>query len=99
MSYYWQIVADEEYIQQVAKLPLGRQSQILTKWLDVAQHENPRDVGYTDDCGKGDEECPYIVVRFQEIPCEFVYLMDKANRTITLISCERLAFLEGGQAE
>lgn len=99
MSSYWQIEGIDEYVEQTGKLPIAIQHKFQEQWMEVAKHENPRDVGYTDDCGKGGEECPYIVVRFQGIAYEFIYKMDKANRILRLINCERLTFLDYGQTE
>mgnify|MGYP001614495007 CR=1 len=44
---YWQIIATDEYIEQVGTLDLGRQNNIQQKWIEVAQHDNPREVGAT----------------------------------------------------
>jgi hypothetical protein len=99
LAFYWNIEVIDEYLEQVKKLDLGTQHKIEQQWIEVAKHENPREVGYTDDCGKGEEECPYIVVRFQGIACEFIYKMDKVKRILTLIHCERLTFLDYGQTE
>lgn len=66
--------------------------------MKVAEHENPCDVGYTDDCSTPEEECLYVAVIFPGIPCEFIHKMGRAKRTLTLINCERLTFLEGREA-
>lgn len=97
MSSHWQIIATDEYIEQVGKLPLGIQNNIQQKWIEVAQHDNPREVGATADCGKDEEECPYIVVVFAGLAFEFIYKIDKANRTLTLINCKKLPILDHGQ--
>lgn len=94
-SLHWQIVAIDRYIDQVSDLALGLQDRIQSQWVDVASHENPRDIGATADCGAKD--APFIIVIFPGIPYEFMYEIDKLNKVIRLINCRRLSFLDHGQ--
>src|SRR5690606_3970014 len=94
---FWQIVAIDEYIRQVSDLTLGVQDNIQKKWVEVAQHEDPRAVGNTADCGAMDTT--FIIVIFPGIPYEFMYEIDKPNRILRLINCRRLSFLDYGQPD
>ena len=93
---FWQISATEDYINQVIQLSLDVQNNIQNAWIEVSHHENPREVGGTDDCGT-EEDCPFIVVIFAGLPFEFIYELDRTNRKLTIIDCHRLTFLDHGQ--
>lgn len=87
---FWQIVATDRYLAQVGILHINIQSNILDQWIEVAKHDNPRDVGSTDDCGNTIEECQFIVVIFAGLPFEFMYEMDHQNRILRVIDCHSL---------
>ena len=87
---YWQIVATDRYIEQVSRLHINIQSNILNQWIEVAKHDDPREVGSWDDCGNADEDCPFIVVIFAGLPFEFMYEMDKQNRLLRVMDCYQL---------
>ena len=93
MTLYWRIVATDEYITQVSNLSLGVQDQIQNKWIEIAQHQNPRDVGDTAASSKHSE---YIVVVFPGLAYEFVYKIDQAEKIIRLVNCKRLDILDYG---
>ncbi|MDP9288797.1 MAG: hypothetical protein M3P08_11445 [Thermoproteota archaeon] len=96
MTFYWRIVATDEYYSLVSSLPLDIQDQIQNRWIETAKHENPRDVGSTMTCSKHSE---YVVVIFPGLTYEFLYKMDESERVIRLLSCERLTFLDHGQID
>ena len=93
---YWDIVATDGFIEQMAELPIGVQDKVHKQWKQVISHENPRDVGNTDACTKHSE---YVVVVFSELPFKFVYKIVRTEHKIILIDCKRLNFLDYSQPD
>lgn len=87
---FWQIVATDEYIDQVCQLDIRIQNNIQEQWIEVSKHEDPRDLGQWDDCGADDEDCPFIVVIFPGLEFEFMYEIDRDDQKLTLVDCHPL---------
>jgi len=94
LTFYWEIKATDDYIDQLSNLSAEDQANIGRKWIDVATSKNPLGVGRTTSCPQGK---PFVLVIFPGLAFEFVYELDNENKIIRLINCERLTFLDYGQ--
>jgi len=92
---YWNIDITDEYFNQVCDIPINIQANI-EKFLDALKTtKDPKTIGESYKCPKGN----YIFTIYPGLPYEFIYHIDENEKTITLISCERLGFLDYGQTE
>lgn len=96
MTFYWEIRATDDYIGQLGDLDFVTQSSIGQRWIEVATSEDPFTIGRTVSCPQGK---PFVLVIFPGLPFEFIYKIDHTSKTILLINCERLTFLDHGQAD
>ncbi|PWU80396.1 MAG: hypothetical protein DLM72_12510 [Candidatus Nitrosopolaris wilkensis] len=95
---YWRITAIDEYIDQVASLPFEIQDLIQNKWIEVAKHKTPTEIGNTSTCGDN-QTSPNVVVIFPGLAFEFIYIIDQTEKTIRLINCEKFTFLDYSQID
>lgn len=93
----WNIHFEADYVDQIIKLDLNIQRNIEKHITELSYQKNPRDYGYTTDCGKNDEDCPYIIVIFQGLSYEFMYRMYPDQNKLLFIDCYRLDILDHGQ--
>ena len=94
MTFYWEIKATDDYIDQLSQLSEKDQSDIGRHWIEVATNEDPLAIGRTTTCPQGK---PFVLVIFPGLAFEFIYELDRDNKIIRLINCERLTFLDHGQ--
>jgi hypothetical protein len=97
LTFYWQIIATRRYLDQVSELSIPIQELIGKAWIKVASHEDPTAIGNTDTCGE--HTSPNVVVIFPGLEFEFIYMVDQTEKTIRLINCEKLSFLDYGQID
>jgi hypothetical protein len=90
---YWQIVATERYIEQVSRLPLGKQDRIQKQWLKLSQEDDPLTMGNTATCRR-EKDPTFVAVIFPGIACEFMYEIVARDRELWLMNCKVLSFLE-----
>lgn len=81
-------------MKDVREITITTQSEILTKWLEVARKKDPTKIGRVTRCKVGK---PYFIVIFPGIEYEFVFKLEKKRKTIHLMSCVRLKFLDNAQ--
>ena len=94
MTFYWEIKATDDYIDQLSNLSEKNQSNISRQWILVASSEDPLKIGRTTSCPQGK---PFVLVIFPGLTFEFIYELDKENKMIRLINCDRLTFLDHAQ--
>ncbi len=59
---------------------------------------NPKDVGGTDTCDRGNEDNENaVLVVFEGLEFEFIYEIDDGEKVIRLINCKKLTFIEDSQ--
>ena len=95
MVRFWNIDITDEYFNQVSVISINIQVNI-EKFLDeLRTTEDPRTIGDSYRCPRDN----YILTIYPGLSYEFIYHIDDKEKTITLISCERLGFLDYAQPE
>lgn len=84
---YWTISYEEDYINQINQLPIPQRVNIEKFLVELSYYKDPRDFGYTTDCGRNDEDCPYILTIFSGLPFEFMYRMYPNDHKLLFIDC------------
>lgn len=95
MTFYWDIIPTQDYIDQLSSIDIGTQIKIEKCWMEVASTIEPLNVGSTATCPQGR---PYVLVIFPGLAYEFLYRIDRDNKAIHLINCRKLTFLDYGQS-
>jgi hypothetical protein len=83
---FWNIIITTPYFEQFSKIPLGEQFKIHEQWLKVANTADPLSQCMTTYCPDGHN---YILVNFFDIQFEFIIEIEKDNKLIRLISCDK----------
>lgn len=83
-------------MKQAREISFTTQSEIIRKWTEVASQKDPTKIGRVTPCKRGK---PYFIVIFPGIKYEFVFKVEKKRKTIHLMSCVRLKFLDYGQPD
>ena len=94
---YWTISYEDDFVKQVSRFNINIQANIQKAVSNVATFEDPREAGMYSDCGRDDEDCPYIIQVYAGLPFEFTYELDPHNHELTYIDCYELDFLNHGQ--
>ena len=95
---YWNISATDVYINQVSSLGVQVQAHIQDAVKELAFHEDPREVGSTDDCGSDEEDCGIVVI-LPGLPFEITYQLYPQEEKILLIDCFPLDIFHSLQPE
>ena len=93
MKVFWNIDITDRYFEQVSQIPIREHANIERFINELSTHENPTVVGSSTVCPKDD----FVLAIYPGLLYEFIYHIDKQEKTITLISCEKLTFLDHGQ--
>ena len=95
MVRFWNIDITDIYFNQVSSIPIEIHRTIEEFIQELTNNENPRNVGSSYSCPTDD----FILTIYPGLPYEFIYEINNIEKTITLINCERLRFLDYAQPE
>jgi hypothetical protein len=82
----WDIIITTPYFEKFSKIPLGEQFKVHEQWLKIADYEDPLSNCMNTHCPDGQN---YFLINFFDIQLEFIIEIEKENKIIRLISCDK----------
>jgi len=92
VTLFWNIDYEIDFVEQICYFPIEEQTRIQNEVVKLAKLEDPRSIGNSTDCGKDDEECPYIVQNLPGLLFEFMYELNPTEHQLTFINIRKVTF-------